>query len=444
MANIEKWHFILEKFKDETNGNHADLILGKAELKSISGKKMSINLDPLSKTLLFNNNNYYLKILEKIIKEEINENIEIEIKDLKKSKKKKGVSSEENINVNYAKSQLLDNFTFNNFFATYDNKKIMTINNEIIKGQDGKTNNYNSLFIYGGSGVGKTHIANAIGNGLFQKNSNINILYTSAGEFLEDFTKQFYQNNNNSKNVFSEKYKSLDVFILDDIQVLVNKENTLMEFFNIYDKMLTENKLIIMTSDINIKMLDLPERLSGRIMRGLLQEVFLPDSDTRIEIFKFHADKKNLDISEKAIQVFVNNSSNVRELIGFINTVLIETITKDTVNQEFSEENAIDLINDITMNISHTKNDIVNIICDHFDVSQSDIIKKSVKSEHKKAKMFCIYYLHEYTLMTQKEIGILFEYKGHSNIAKLLKEFNETFKDANINHYKVLSKKIYN
>ena len=439
---IRIWESILIDFKDLVGENNCDLIFKEAQIIDIQPKKIIIYMDILSESILRANNNNLFNLLEQIAKNKTNANIKIVIKN---NVKKKDNELEEKRRFNdYKHSNLNETLTLKNYFSKEENRNITTIIQEILNDQKNKTNRFNSLFIYGKSGIGKTHIVNALGNELFNQNHNLKILYKRSGEFLNEFTNLYKYNENNKQEDFNNLYYNLDVLILDDIQQLENKESTLNEFFSIYEKMLTEKKLVIITSDINIKKLNFPERLASRILNGLVTQINEPNSDTKIEIFKYHAKTTGIDIEESAIQVFINNSQNVRELIGYISNILIEIISKNIQDKVFTQKDAIDFINKNTINISFSEQDIIDIICDYYDVNKKNIFLKNRKNKENDAKNFIIYFLSKKLDYTQIKLAKMFGYKDHSAINKILKKIDSELETKYMDDYKIITKKLNN
>ena len=439
---IRIWENILNDFKELVGENNCNLIFQEAQVIDIQPKKIVLYMDVLSESLLRANNNNLFNLLEQIAKNKTNPNIKIIIKN--NIKKKDNELEEKKIVNNYKHSNLNETLTLKNYFSKEENRNVTTIIQEILNDQKNKTNRFNSLFIYGKSGIGKTHIVNALGNELFNQNHNLKILYKRSGEFINEYTNLFKYNENNKQEEFNNIYYNLDVLILDDIQQLENKESTLNEFFSIYEKMLTEKKLVIITSDINIKKLNFPERLASRILNGLVTQINEPNSDTKIEIFKYHAKTTGIDIEESAIQVFINNSQNVRELIGYISNILIEIISKNIQNKVFTQKDAIDFINKNTINISFSEQDIIDIICDYYDVNKKNIFLKNRKNKENDAKNFIIYFLSKKLDYTQIKLAKMFGYKDHSAINKILKKMEEELETKYMDDYKVITKKLNN
>ncbi len=355
---------------------------------------------------------------------------------------------------NYEDTRLDSTKHFYNYFYSYDNKQVIDACRSIIEEikQNGKTN-FNPLFIHGESGIGKTHIATALGNELYETFPDYKVLYQPATEFLNNFTSAFKSGLKSEKlEEFDNEYKDLDVFILDDIQMLQTRESTLNQFFNIYEDLVSRGKTIIITCDVNPNRLSIKERLLTRFLSGLVIEMNIPDTDTKLEIFKHYAEELDqLDFEDQAIQAFIQNSESVRALSGYVNSIRLDYLSNNQKYKDrlakineyniangllelkrspFTLEDAMDILKKGSGQKSLlTKKDIINTICKYFDID-IDILKSGSRKQNiVKARNLCVIYLTEYIGLKQEEIGIELGLKGHSNVSKTLKKTEEIKKD---------------
>lgn len=329
----------------------------------------------------------------------------------------------------YSKTNLINSFTFNNFFYSYENKQIITASKLVIENLDNPE--FNPLFIYGISGIGKTHILNAIGNEIFEKTEK-QILYLRSTEFIDEYTSLFKGglDNTDQIEIFKKKYDEIDILLFDDIQLLEYKEGSLNEFFSIFEKMRNSDKMIILASDKHPEKIKFQQRLITRFLSGLSCEMKIPDSDTKKEIFNYYAKKRDFKIENSAIDVFISNSKNVRELIGNLNSISLYIISDVLVNGIFTKEDALSIINDTSGNPQKlTDEDIIKIIANFYNISIEDIHGKKRHKNIVNARHFSAYFLRK--KLKQKHIKIAYNlgFKDHTAAINAIKQAEIKSKD---------------
>lgn len=339
-------------------------------------------------------------------------------------------------------TNLRKNLTFDNYFYSFENKKLIKACNMLIDTIDNPE--FNPFFIYGASGIGKTHLISALGNELNKKFPDLKIYYSTATDFLEEYTNLFKGglNNVDATDNFKEKFYQLDVFILDDIQLLEGKESTLNEFFSIFEKLRNNNKLMVISSDKKPQEIHFEERLITRFTSGLTVEITVPNSDTKKQIFSYYAHQKDLNIEEAAVEVFISNSTNIRSLLGYLNAITLYSINENYDSFSFSKENALDLVNTSTGNINNlTADEIIMVVCDHFDLSKMQIKEKTRKSEIVVARRFAAYFLHTKLNISYKRISLYLGLKEHSTALRAVNEIKNNNKtEKYLKNYEELCK----
>lgn len=323
----------------------------------------------------------------------------------------------------YQESHLRANFTFKNFFYSYENKQIIKACKMII--DNISKPDFNPFFLYGQSGIGKTHLINAIGNEIFKLNKNLNVYYTTATDFLEEYTNLFKGGltNVDATDSFKEKYYKLDVLFFDDIQILEGKESTLIEFFSIFEKLRTNDKMIIITSDKKPEDIHFEERLITRFTSGLSLEIEAPNSDTKRQIFNYYADQKSLEIEESAVNIFIENSNNIRALLGYLNTITLYSINDDLDSPIFTKQQALQLINSSTGNINKlTAQEIIRIVCTYFEIDVQDIVSNSKKAKFVNARRFASYFLYTKLKLPFKKIALYLGLREHTSAMRAVRE----------------------
>ena len=301
---------------------------------------------------------------------------------------------------------------------------------------------HNPLFIYGRSGLGKTHLMQAIGN-YITENSNKKVLYTTSNQFMTDFTGISAINKNDNSidyaNKFKEKYRNVDVLIIDDIQFLVGAERTQQEFFHTFNTLHQENKQIIISSDKSPDDLKkIEERLRSRFMWGLPVDIYPPDFPLRCEIIK--AKIKNTSIDNKldndVIEYIANSCVNdVRHIEGTINRLLAYTAMM--VPKKITLDFAIEALNDyVNTNVfsTNTIEGIQKVVAEYFKITPEDLKSKKRNSNIVKPRHIAMYLSRMETEENLAKIGLEFGGRDHSTVSAAIdkiKDRLETDEDLN-------------
>lgn len=353
--------------------------------------------------------------------------------------------NEQNTNLqnssNNFSSNLNKNYTFDNFIVGNTNKFAQAAALEVAENPGVL---YNPLFIYGNSGLGKTHLMHAIGN-YITEHSNKKVLYVSSDQFITDFLginkKDEHGKNFDYVSYFKNKYRSIDVLIVDDIQFFQGAPQTQNEFFNTFTKLYDENKQIIISSDRSpddLKLLE--DRLRTRFCWGLTADIFPPDFDLRVAIIKkkIIGESINKSIPDDVIEYIASNvGSDVRHLEGSITRLLAYStimggteitldlavdVLKDFVNKGYSEKNSV--------------NRIQRIVAEYFQVSVEDMKSKKRSANLAFPRQVAMYLCRKLTNESFPKIGIEFGGKDHStvmhSVEKIEKEILTNKELANI------------
>ncbi len=331
---------------------------------------------------------------------------------------------------NYNKTRLQSNQKFKNFFYSYENTMVINAAKLVIDTLENLE--VNPLFLYGQSGLGKTHILNAIGNEIYEKYPNKNILYIKSTDFLEEYTDLFKGSLDNTKKIddFKNKYASIDVLLIDDIQQLETKEASLNEFFNIFEKMRNNNKLIVIASDKHPKKIHFEERLITRFLSGVNVEIKLPDTDTKKQIFSYYAMQRDINIKEDAIGIFIDNSSTIRELLGYINAITVSYISNQTDSLNIEKEDAKKIVTKANGRpFTITEEDIIKIVTDYFKVSKKDILSKKRTKNIVNARHFIAYFLRNKLNYKHVKIAYTLGFKDHTAALNSIKTAEKKAKD---------------
>ena len=273
---------------------------------------------------------------------------------------------------------------------------------------------YNPLFIYGGVGLGKTHLMHAIGNKLIADNPAAKVLYIHAEQFVSDVVKAYQRK---TFDEFKERYHSLDLLLIDDVQFLANKDRTQEEFFNAFEALLTKKSHIVMTSDTYPKGLtDIHERLVSRFDSGLTVAIEPPELEMRVAILIRKADVEGAVMPEEvAFFVAKNVRSNVRELEGALRKILAYSRFN---HKEISIQLAREALRDL-LSIQNRQISVENIqktVADYYKIKVADMYSKKRPASIARPRQIAMYLAKELTQKSLPEIGELFGGRDHTTV----------------------------
>lgn len=333
-------------------------------------------------------------------------------------------------------SNLKADQSFDNFIEGESNKFASTVARSIAK-RPGSTA-FNPLFVYGGYGVGKTHLAQAIGLEVKASFPEKVVLYQSSEKFIQDFVKAAKSQN---KTDFQHYYQMIDVLIIDDIQFLSGKAATQDSFFHIFDYLHQNGKQIILTSDkAPADILDTQERIISRFKWGLSAEIKSPNFDTRRKIIVDKLSRDGIELTDDMLDYLASEvkTNGVRELIGVVNAV----IAYSTV---YKSDFSLDLLKDTIKKLATTQKKTINIpyiqeiVCDYFGIQREQLLSKTRKREIALPRQLAMYFAKEYTNATFTKIGEEMGGKDHStvmyacdtirDVSKIDKELKKYIKD---------------
>ncbi len=420
--NIESlWNNFLEKLKPRISSLSYDTWFKNTKLLSLENNVAKILVDsPLQKKSLqetwyqtisdiFNEITNTSFDFEFVFEDEINQNINIDV---------------ENIGVPLntpEKSNINSKYTFDSFIVGESNKFAYMAAVAVAE-NPGKT--YNPLFLYGNSGLGKTHLMHAIGNFIIE-NSNKKVLYVTSEQFISDFLninkKDESGTNFSYIDNFKNKYRGVDVLIIDDIQFLGGATQTQQEFFNTFNNLYDDNKQIIISSDRSPDDLKkLEDRLRTRFNWGLSVNIYPPDYEMRVQILRKKIIGQNMDgtINDDVISYIANNcESDVRQLEGALTRVIAYATMFNTRNIDLAL--AIEALKDYLSKASFTKNNIQKIqqiVADYYNITVEDLKSKKRKASIAFPRQVAIYLCRTTTEESFPKIGIQFGGRDHSTI----------------------------
>ncbi|MDA3904306.1 MAG: chromosomal replication initiator protein DnaA [Desulfuromusa sp.] len=351
-----------------------------------------------------------IKVNKKTIIENKNEPLKIE-------------TTKKNITVEY-RPDINPKYTFDTFVSGTSNQfahaAAMAVANN-------PATTYNPLFIYGGVGLGKTHLINAIGNEIYKNNNATKICYYSS----EKFTNELINSLRHAKmNEFRNKFRSIDVLLIDDIQFIAGKKSTQEEFFHTFNALYESHKQIIVTSDKFPKEIpDLEERLRSRFEWGLIADIQAPDTETKQAILSMKADQNNIKLPEDVIFFLANAvSNNVRELEGYLIRIgAYSSLTSTPINIEMAKKVLKDILVENSREITIDK--IQKKIADHYQIKTIELKSSKRLKNIVFPRQVAMYICRKLTNLSYPEIGNKFGGKDHSTIIHAVKKIERTMKE---------------
>jgi chromosomal replication initiator protein len=281
---------------------------------------------------------------------------------------------------------------------------------------------YNPLFIYGGVGLGKTHLMHAIGNKLLADNSGAKVLYIHAEQFVSDVVKAYQRK---TFDEFKERYHSLDLLLIDDVQFFANKDRTQEEFFNAFEALLTKKSHIVMTSDTYPKGLtDIHERLVSRFDSGLTVAIEPPELEMRVAILIRKAEVEGASMPEEvAFFVAKNVRSNVRELEGALRKILAYSrFNQKEISIQLAREALRDLLSIQNRQIS--VENIQKTVADYYKIKVADMYSKKRPASIARPRQIAMYLAKELTQKSLPEIGELFGGRDHTTVLHAVRKMS--------------------
>ena len=326
-------------------------------------------------------------------------------------------------------SHLNPRYTFDNFIKGEGNQLARAAAIAISDNPGGTS--FNPFFVYGGVGLGKTHLIQAVGNKILENSPDKKVIYLSSDIFTVEFVEAIQSN---KVNEFSGFYRGMDVLIIDDIQFLIGKEKTQDLFFHIFNTLHQSRKQIILSSDKPPKELKgLDERLISRFQWGLAADIQPPELETRIAILKKKSEDYGMSISDEILVYIASNiTSNIRELEGCLIKILANASLKSVdIDFELAKKTVKEIATDKKFNI--TIDSITKTVCLHLNIAENKIRDKTRKKEIVLARQLAMFLSKELTKSSLKSIGLQFGGRDHSTVIHACASIEEAMiKDTSI------------
>ena len=313
------------------------------------------------------------------------------------------------------KSKFNKKYTFENFVVGKSNQVVCAAMQSVAEHPSMK---FNPLFIYGGVGLGKTHLLHAVGNYLNEHRPDLNVLYVTCEKFTNDYVDSIRNGKEKSNLDFRDKYRSVDVLMIDDIQFISNKMGIQEEFFHTFNDLYQNNKQIIIASDRSPKeMSALEERLRSRFSSGLIQDIQEPDYETKVAILNKKCSQEGYLVDKDVIDFIAQKTgTNIREMEGILSKVVFYASLQNKTHASMldAHEALKDYGETERTNLDAEK--ILNTVCDFFKVTKEDLIGKKKNKEIVEPRQLCIYLINDMLNIPLTAIGAMFGGRDHTTI----------------------------
>lgn len=327
-------------------------------------------------------------------------------------------------NLKYESANLNNKYKFDTFVVGSNNK---FAHSAALAVAESPGEAYNPLYIYGGAGLGKTHLMHSIGHFVLAQNQDKKVLYVTSEQFTNEVIESIRGGNAAAMTKLRDKYRTVDVLLIDDVQFIIGKESTQEEFFHTFNVLHSAGKQIILSSDKPPKEMEtLEERFRSRFEWGLIADIQPPDYETRMAILRKNAEMYDKDIDDEIIQYIATNiKSNIRELEGALNKVMANArLNKQELNLALAEDALKDVIYpDQIRQISPSL--IIDVVAEHFNISKEDITSKKRNSEYVIPRQIIMYLCRHMTDATFQVIAAHLGKKDHTTVIHGVEKIEE-------------------
>ena len=435
MTSYEKiWDSVLEIIKENTTPISFETWFKPLKIRKIDNSLnivyIEVNSDKGKDFIISTIKNRYLTYLQNAFKTDLNDEYRVVLKDsdtydeeeeknnpVKVTPPKKGLNKQKIFN---------PKFNFDNFVVGGSNKYAHAA---ALAVAESPSEAYNPLFIYGGSGLGKTHLMHAIGIYLLEKNPNLNVLYVSSEMFTNELIRALGEQ---KMNEFKSKYRKADVLLIDDIQFIEGKESTQEEFFYTFNTLYDSNRQIIISSDrAPNKLVNLDDRLKSRFQWNLIADIQPPDYETRVAILMKKAENMNIDVDDDLYDVICliaeKIKDNIRELEGaFTRIVSFSHLLNEKADKTFAKR----VLKDVLTNneISVTPEKIKKVVAKYYNIKVSDLESTKKTNNIAFPRQVSMYLIRELTDSSLPQIGRYFGNRHHTTVKYACEKIEDDIK----------------
>ena len=341
----------------------------------------------------------------------------------------------------------ISQYTFDNFVVGKSNEYAVAIAKAVA---ENPAVTYNPVFLWGGVGLGKTHLMHAIGNSIQRNFPEKKIVYVTCDQFVNEFIESIHNNTNpTATKSFRDKYRKVDVLMMDDVQFLAGKEGTQEEMFHTFNELYLAGKQIILSSDRPPKEIKIADRLKTRFAFGVIADIQPPNLETRIAILQKKCNAKNYNINFNVLELIAEKiTSNIREMEGMLNRIVSYSTLVG------GDPNDMNIVNDALRDYADASTDIITIdhivdnTCDYFHVRKDEIVGKKKNKEIVVPRQICIYLICDILgqSMPLVSIGEYFGGRDHTTVMHARDKISEEIKtnDALAAQVKDIKDKIFN
>lgn len=332
-------------------------------------------------------------------------------------------------NINYENANLIAKYRFDTFVVGKNNE---FAHSAALAVADSPGEAFNPLYLYSGSGLGKTHLMHSIGHYILDKNPRVKVLYVTSEAFMNEVIDTIRSQSNSRINEMRNKYRTVDVLMIDDIQYLLGRDRTQEEFFNTFNELHSAGKQIIISSDKPPKELDsLEERFRTRFEWGLIADIHAPDYETRMAILKMNAERYGRKIDDSVFDFIASSiTTNIRELEGAFNKLIaFSKLNKVEISPDILEEALKDIINTNASDEITSKN-IISQVAEHYGINYEELISNSRKKELVVPRQVCMYLCRTLTDEPYQSIAKELNKKDHTTV---IHGYNKISEDIKVN-----------
>ena len=390
-------------------------------------------------------NKFYIKRINSYVKNYTSETILIKFVTAEEmstlTEEVSPISVEQNLDNKYRPGNIDATYTFTNFVVGKSNKFAYTF---AMQTAENPGKNFNPLYIFGGVGIGKTHLMQAIGNYMLDKDIHKKVLYVEAKEFCDDYIHACNQSQiEKQKKIdeFHNRYRSIDVLLVDDIQILCGKDKTQEEFFTLFNFLIDRNKQIVITCDRPANALDgMADRLKSRFDQGLVVDITAPDLDLRIDILKkkIKTLSNKSDISDDVLNFIATSfTSNIRELEGALKRVIYYSVFNDSpITLDLAKEALASLIKSQKnanryANNAQAYENIQSVVAAYYNISVNDLISSKRSAKITLPRHISMYLIKDIYDLPYKKIGSLFGGRDHTTVMSAVEKIENDLKTDN-------------
>jgi len=432
---IEKWKLIKETIKKEyelSNISYSTWI-EPLTLYKVENDDVYIII-PADKAHAINYiSNKYTSFFQVTITEMMDKNYTVSFileKDIESDSDQENSDNKSIYNIIYERANLNPKYKFDTFVVGSNNRFAHSAALAVAETPGGA---YNPLYIYGGAGLGKTHLIHSIGRFILEQNTEMKVLYVTSEQFTNEVIESIRSGNATTMTKLREKYRTVDVLMIDDIQFIIGKESTQEEFFHTFNVLHGAGKQIVISSDKPPKEMEaLEERFRSRFEWGLIADIQAPDYETKVAILRKNAEIYERKIDNAIFEYIANNiQSNIRELEGAFNKIIAFSKINKIPLDELTMEHAKDALKDViypSKSKEITTDLILNIVSEHFEVSSEDIRSKRRNAEFVIPRQVYMYLCRELIDTPLTNIAKTLGKKDHTTIIHGIKKIEEEMK----------------